>query len=122
MNVQITDSGIKGKLAEAIVEELFVAMDYTVMRFGVENIAPQFAKRINPYKGRIAELVRQTPDFLMIHDRKSFLVEVKYRTSGEFKPKDGYRYPEAIIVLVTPKYLKAQIAILKWRFPACPKI
>ena len=56
------------------------------------------------------------PDFVFVRDNQTHYIEVKYRTSGEFDFKEyydsrgGYPYPEAYVVLVTPKHIKTQKA------------
>ena len=47
---KVSDSGIKGRIAEAIIEEMFLAMDYRVFRFGMENSVPGFGDRYLPKK------------------------------------------------------------------------
>ena len=106
----INDNTIKGRLAEAIIQELFISMGFNVFSLGVENTVPEFARRENPFKGTIAEQVRSLPDFVVIRNNTSYFIEVKYRTSGEFKPKPDYQYPDAYIILVTPKYIKVRKA------------
>ena len=113
---KISDSGIKGRLAEAIVEEMFLAMYYKVFRFGMENTVPGFSSRHLPIRGEIANEVRKMPDFIVVKDSKIAYIEVKYRTSGKFdineyyRKKGGYPYDNAYIILVTPKYIKIQKA------------
>ena len=116
MTREISDSSIKGRIAEAIVEELFLSMDYKVFRYGMENAIPGFADRHLPKKGAIASKIRKMPDFVVVKDENTHFIEVKYRTSGEFdfikyyENRGGYPFPEAYVVLVTPKYIKAQKA------------
>lgn len=116
MTSGISDSPIKGKIAETIVEELFLSMGYKVFRYGMENVIPGFANRHLPKKGDVANKIRKMPDFVVVKDEKTHFIEVKYRTSGEFdfnafyESRGGYPYPEAYVILVTPKYIKAQKA------------
>ena len=113
---KISDSSIKGRLAEAIVEEMFLAMGYRVFRFGMENTVPGFGDRYLPRKGEVADEVRKMPDFIVVKDSQVIYVEVKYRTSGEFDfkshyaRKGGYPYQNAFFILVTPKHIKVQKA------------
>jgi hypothetical protein len=110
----ISDSSIKGRLAEAIVEEMFLNMGFQVFRYGMENSIPGFGSRVLPRTGEIADKIRKMPDFVIVKNEKTHFIEVKYRSSGEFdfnqEYKDGYPYPGAYLVLVTPKYIKAQKA------------
>lgn len=112
---KISDSNIKGRIAETIVEEMFLAMGYRVFRFGMENTVPGFSDRYLPKTGDVANQVRKMPDFIVVKDSKIAFVEVKYRTNGEFDfssydKKGGYPYPNAYFILVTPKHIKIQKA------------
>lgn len=115
---KISDSSIKGKLAEAIVEEMFLSMGYRVFRFGMENAVPGFGDRYLPRKGDVADEVRKMPDFIVVRDSQIAYIEVKYRTSGEFdindyyKDKGGYPYNNAYIILITPRAILIQKASL----------
>jgi hypothetical protein len=112
----ISDTIIKGRIAEAIVEDMFVHMGYKVFRYGMENTVPGFAKRYLPNKGKVAEEVRKMPDFIVVKDSKTAYIEVKYRTSGKFDFNDfyarkgGYPYKSAFFILVTPKHILIQKA------------
>lgn len=113
--LKINDSSIKGRLAESIVEEMFLAMDYKVFRFGMENTVPGFGDRYLPKRGTVAEEVRKMPDFIVVKDSQIEYIEVKYRTSGEFDFKSYYKkrsypYKNAFFILVTPKHIKVQKA------------
>lgn len=80
---QISDSSIKGRIAETIVEEMFISMGYRVFRFGMENTLPGFANRELPMRGEVANEVRKMPDFIVVRDSQIAYIEVKYRTNGE---------------------------------------
>ena len=113
---QISDSSIKGKIAETIVEEMFISMGYRVFRFGMENTLPGFANRELPMRGEVANEVRKMPDFIVVRDLQIAYIEVKYRTNGEFdfnshySRKGGYPYSNAYFILVSPKHIKIQKA------------
>lgn len=112
--IKISDSSIKGRLAEAIVEEMFLALGYRVFRFGMENTVPGFSDRYLPKTGEVANQVRKMPDFIIVKDTLIAFIEVKYRTNGEFdfneyyKSRGKYPYPNAYFVLITPKHIKVQ--------------
>lgn len=115
---KVSDSSIKGKIAEAIIEEMFISMGYRVFRFGMENTLPGFANRELPHQGEVANEIRKMPDFIVISpDKKNpkiNYIEVKYRTSGEFnfnqRYKGNYPYSNAYFILVSPKHIKIQKA------------
>ncbi len=107
------ESRIKGRIAETIVEELFRTLGFKVYPNGVESIAPQTRGQLN----KISLQLRRRPDFYVINeDGEEFLLEVKFRASGEFiweQVKDN-PYNNALIVLVTRKHIKClSIAELK---------
>ena len=110
----ITDSSIKGRIAEAIIEEMFLSMGYQVFRFGMENTVPGFANRFLPKQGEIANQVRKMPDFIVVKNSKSEYIEVKYRTDGNFDfishYGKNYPYKNAYFILITPKHIKIQKA------------
>lgn len=114
--IKISDSSIKGRLAEAIIEEMFLALGFRVFRFGMENTVPGFSDRYLPKSGEVANQVRKMPDFIIVKDTLIAFIEVKYRTNGEFdfndyyKSRGKYPYPNAYFVLVTPKHIKVQKA------------
>ena len=64
---KINDNAIKGKVAEAIVEEMFLSMGYEVFRFGMENTIPGFSGRDNIKKGEVANQVRKMPEIGRAH-------------------------------------------------------
>lgn len=110
---------LKGRVAEAIVENLFEEVGYTVYRFGMESTLPGFMKRKNPKTGEVAQIVRKMPDFIIEKNSKTRFIEVKYLTGGEeafdfkkacCKGGEKYPYPNAYIVLVTPRIIKIQKA------------
>ncbi|MEK6917929.1 MAG: hypothetical protein AABW51_03180 [Nanoarchaeota archaeon] len=117
---KINDSSIKGRLAEAIIEEMFISMGYRVFRFGMENTIPGFAEMIREKAGtrisQVKEQIRKMPDFIVVKDSNIAYVEVKYRTSGnfdfnkEYNKKGGYPYKNAYFILVTPNHIKIQRA------------
>jgi hypothetical protein len=113
---RISDSNIKGRLAEAIVEEMFLSMGYQVFRFGMENTVPGFGDRLLSKTGPVAEQVRNMPDFIVVKDSRIAFIEVKYRTNGDFDFYDYYRtrgkypYPNAYFILITPNHIKIQKA------------
>ncbi len=114
VKININDSAIKGRIAEAIVEEMFISMGYEIFRFGMENTVPGFGSRTHPLKGKIAKEIRNMPDFVVVKDGTAWYIEVKYRTNGEFdfqkfeREKGPYNYSNAYFILVTPKHIKIQ--------------
>ncbi|RLD76707.1 MAG: hypothetical protein DRJ10_13155 [Bacteroidetes bacterium] len=81
---------IKGRVAEAIIKELFQVNGYRVYDYGMERTLPQAIENGKNLKDEMAYRVRNMPDFL-VQDIKSGVlnyVEVKYRVKGSFTLKD----------------------------------
>jgi hypothetical protein len=108
------ENRIKGKLAEAIVENMFLDMDYRVFRFGMEHTVPGFTK--NKPTGETAEHVKKMPDFIIIKNSQTDFIEVKFRKNGEFDFKKeydnrgGYPFKYTHFILITKKHILVQRA------------
>lgn len=102
---------IKGRIAETLIQELFLSLNYNVFRFGMENTIPGIMELLKGVRSDVALEIRRMPDFVMQNPttKDVHFVEVKFRASGEFKfqdlPKD-YPYTNAFIVLVSKKHIK----------------
>lgn len=100
---------IKGRIAEALVEELLACLGYQVSRFGMENTVPELKNQLKG-KATVTTLVRTMPDFLVQRPGEApFLVEVKFRADGEFERKElhqEYPYKDVLIVLVSKRHIK----------------
>lgn len=102
---------IKGRIAETLVQELFLSLEYNVFRYGMENTIPGIMELLKGVRSDVAQEIRRMPDFV-IQSRKTkdvYFVEVKFRASGEFRynnlPKN-YPYENAFIILVSKKHIK----------------
>jgi hypothetical protein len=94
--VAVTVAGIeqilKGRIAESIVEQMFVVSGRRIHRFGFEWKLPV----LNPLqqesltkRDEVLDKLRNTPDFIVErNDGKVELVEVKYRQQGRFSIQD----------------------------------
>jgi hypothetical protein len=102
---------IKGRIAEAIIEELFLSLDYGVFRYGMENTIPGVMELLKKSgSSSVENIIRKMPDFV-IQNKKGqvFFVEVKFRASEEFSIKDiGEDYPfgNAFFIIVSKKHIK----------------
>ena len=105
------ESMIKGRIAETLIQELFLSLDYNVFRYGMENTIPGIMELLKGVKNDVSKNIRQMPDFVIQNPRNNdvFFVEVKFRANGEFSysdlPKD-YAYGNAYIILVSKKHIK----------------
>lgn len=102
---------IKGRIAETLIQELFLSLGYNVFRYGMENTIPGIMDLLKGVRSDVAEEIRRMPDFVMQNPKNNtvYFVEVKFRASGEFKLKDlphNYPYTQAYIVLVSKKHIK----------------
>jgi hypothetical protein len=102
---------IKGRIAETLIQELFLSLEYNVFRYGMENTIPGIMDLLKGVRSDVAQEIRRMPDFV-IQEPKSkavYFIEVKFRASGEFKLKDlpkNYPYENAFIILVSKKHIK----------------
>ena len=104
-------SMIKGRIAETLIQELFLSLGYNVFRYGMENTIPGIMELLRGVRSDVAQEIRRMPDFVMQNSKTKevYFVEVKFRASGEFKPKDlpnDYPYTNAYIILVSKKHIK----------------
>jgi hypothetical protein len=102
---------IKGRIAETLIQELFLSLGYNVFRYGMENTIPGIMELLKGVRSDVAQEIRRMPDFVMQNPKSKdvYFVEVKFRASGEFKINDlskDYPYKNAYIVLVSKKHIK----------------
>ena len=102
---------IKGRIAETLVQELFLSLGYNVFHYGMENTIPGIMKLLKGVKSEVATEIRRMPDFVIQNPKTDevFFIEVKFRKSGEFLPKHlpkDYPYSNAYIILVSKKHIK----------------
>lgn len=102
---------IKGRIAETLVQELFLSLDYNVFRYGMENTIPGIMDLLKGVRSDVADDIRRMPDFVIQNpsDKRVYFIEVKFRASGTFKLKDlpqNYPYQNAFIILVSKKHIK----------------
>ena len=102
---------IKGRIAETLIQELFLSLGYNVFRYGMENTIPGIMELLKGVRSDVALEIRRMPDFVMQNPKTKdvHFVEVKFRANGEFRYKDlpsNYPYENAFIVLVSKKHIK----------------
>jgi hypothetical protein len=102
---------IKGRIAETLIQELFLSLGYNVFRYGMENTIPGIMELLKGVRSDVAQEIRRMPDFVVQNPatKDVYFVEVKFRASGEFKKKDlpkDYPYTNAYIILVSKKHIK----------------
>ena len=105
------ESMIKGRIAETLVEELFLSLDYNVFRYGMENTVPGIMELLKGVRSDVATNIRRMPDYVIQHrkTKEVFFIEIKFRRSEEFKksdlPKD-YPYENCYFIIVSKKHIK----------------
>jgi hypothetical protein len=102
---------IKGRIAETLVQELFLSLGYNVFRYGMENTIPGIMELLKGVRTEVADEIRRMPDFVMQSPKSKevYFIEVKFRASETFALKDlpkNYAYENAYIVLVSKKHIK----------------
>ncbi len=102
---------IKGRIAETLVQELFLSLGYSVFRYGMENTIPGIMELLKGVRTDVANEIRRMPDFVVQNPKSGevYFVEVKFRASEEFSLKDlpkDYPYRNAYISLVSKKHIK----------------
>ncbi len=108
-------SMIKGRIAETLVEEMFLRLGYSVYRCGMENSFPEVMQYLARDRGHIARHIRKMPD-LAIRDQRNdqlLFVEVKFRAEGAFSYEDlgtDYPYDDAYIIVVSRRHIKCLTA------------
>ena len=101
---------IKGRVAEAIIKELFHVNGYRVYNYGMESTLPQVVDNVKFLKDDIASSIRHMPDYLVQHIETGELayVEVKYRAHGRFDysmVKD-HPYPNTFFIIVSKENIQ----------------
>jgi hypothetical protein len=107
---------IKGRIAEAIIEELLRTSGNRVYRFGYESILQnlvQHDSRFDRHSGN-GEQVRSIPDFVVVNtEGRSFFVEVKFRSDPVWllktpllKQLKEYWQAKLILVTITKPYFR----------------
>src|SRR6187401_1028315 len=102
---------IKGRIAETLIQELFLSLDYNVFRYGMENTIPGIMELLKGVRSEVANEIRRMPDFVVQSPKNNevYFVEVKFRASEFFSRKDlakDYPWQNAYIIVVSKKHIK----------------
>ncbi|MBX2980483.1 MAG: hypothetical protein KF905_14440 [Flavobacteriales bacterium] len=128
MPTPFSTNSIKGRVAETIIQELFLAHGYNVFHYGMERSVPGIAQLTRKTNGPVKQQIRSMPDFVVQDPRnhKLHFVEVKYRASGLFSIDDikgEYPWPHAFFIVVSKEHIKCltykQLAAGKAITPTC---
>lgn len=124
-------NSIKGRVAETIIQELFLANGFNVFHYGMERSIPGIAQLTRKTNGAVKQQISTMPDFVVQDPRnhKLHFVEVKYRASGAFGIEDippGYPWPHAYFIIVSKEHIKCltykQLAAGKVIAPTCTNL
>jgi hypothetical protein len=110
------ESFIKGRIAEALIEELLRTCGNKVYRFGYESILQNLIQTNSAFDRhtRNGEQIRSIPDFFVLNGHgKSFFVEVKFRADPRrlvdmklLKALKTYWQPKLILVTIAEPYFR----------------
>ena len=105
---------IKGRIAEALVEQLFIKLGYRVYRYGMENTIPGIMQLLGQVKDEVSNTIKRMPD-LVIQNKtgQAYFIEVKFVGSERFsianlkEDKYGeYPFPNSFFVVVSKNHIK----------------
>lgn len=102
---------IKGKIAETLIQQLFLSHKYSVYYYGMEYAMPGTAANAIGVRKAVIDPVKNMPDFVVQHRlyKETYFVEVKFRASGSFSEKDldkDYPYDDALVIVVSRADIK----------------
>jgi len=100
---------IKGRIAETLIQEMFLSLKYNVFRYGMEHTVPGITDLLKGIKSDVSYQIRKMPDFVIQKGKDVFFIEVKFRANGIFKAAElgkGYPYDNAYIIVVSKKHIK----------------
>lgn len=107
---QYREGMIKGRIAETLIEELFLSLGYNVFRYGMENTVPGIMSLLKGVRSDVAHNIRRMPDFVVQKKNlEVYFIEVKFRAKEEFKFRDlptDYPYKNCYFILVSKKHIK----------------
>lgn len=98
---------IKGKIAETLIQQLFLSHKYSVYQYGMEYALQGAAAA----RSAVYDRIKSMPDFVVQHRlyKETYFVEVKFRTDGSFSEKDldkEYPYDDALVIVVSKTDIK----------------
>ena len=103
----------KGRLAETIIEEMFISCGYDVHRFGMENMVPGLVRKLRYNNDSVSTQIKRMPDFIMRKGNSIHFVEVKFKGDGKFDIGDltrdnkNYPYDDCILIIVSRDQIKS---------------
>lgn len=68
---------IKGRIAETLIQELFLSLGYNVFRYGMENTIPGIMELLKGVRSDVAQEIRRMPDFVMQNPKSKMCTSLK---------------------------------------------
>lgn len=101
-----------GRIAESLLQELFLIENYQTFKYGLENTYQYLYKKLRKNNKVSSISLRQSPDLIVYEpcEENLFYAEVKYRSSGIFtyEPEKftNYveRFPNGYFFIATPTH------------------
>lgn len=102
---------IKWRIAETLVEQLFLELWFQVFNYGMENTIPWIMDLLKWVDDDVSYHIRKAPDLVVYKDNHAHFVEVKFRANETFTIKDlekekWYPYKNALFVIVSKRHIK----------------
>jgi hypothetical protein len=102
---------IKGRVAETLIQELFLGHGYNVFHYGMERSIPGIEQLTRKTYGAVKDKIRSMPDFVIQNPEthKLHFVEVKFRKSGKFDLSDlpeNYPWYHSYFIILSKKHIK----------------
>lgn len=108
---------IKGRIAENLIEQLFLILGFSVFRYGMENTVPGVMKLLRNDNSSAAKNIKRMPDFVIQdnENNKVYFIEVKFRSDEYFDKSafnrhgesfDEYPYKECYFIIVSRNHIK----------------
>jgi hypothetical protein len=106
-----TEDMIKGRIAETLIEELFLNLGFDVFRYGMENTIPGIMNLLAGVRSDVAENIKRMPDFVLQNpkNREVYFVDVKFRKSESFSFSDlkpDYPFHNCYFIVVSKNHIK----------------
>jgi hypothetical protein len=111
MSTHFPLNSLKGRLAEHLVQDLFVSNGYNVFNYGLERLHPFLSRELRDNNHVTSRVLRFMPDFVVQNTKEGdlFYLEVKFRADGCFRFDDNYKdypYKNAWFVIVSPEKIQ----------------
>lgn len=102
---------LKGRIAEQLIQDLFLNARYNVFNYGLERLHPFLSKTLSRNNQKTSKALRFMPDFVVQSTLNGdlFYMEVKFRADGCFAFDErhmDYPYKNAWFVIVSPRRIQ----------------